>query len=248
MNLDGSHLTRLTNDPRDDSFPVWSPDGTRILFHSDRAGNFDLYVINPDGSGLAQLTTVSQADTFASWSPDGKKIVFQSKRDGNKEIYVMNANGSKQTRLTHSDVDNQFPSWSPDGSQIIYSTQMDGALQLAIMNADGSGQHLLTFGSESYSFPSWSPDGSWIVAAYETPDKTAIIRGEIRADGHFEYTGLTSGQAKDTQPRWSRDGKTIFFTTNRNGNFDIYRMDPDGNNLVWLSVDPQDEEAPSVYP
>jgi TolB protein len=242
------NLNRLTHDSGDDSFPVWSPDGSKILFHSDRAGNYDIYVMNPDGSGVKRLTNDSRADTFASWSADGEKIAFQSKREGPKQIYVMNADGSDQTRLTHSEVDEQFPSWSPDGRQILYSSEIHGVLQLSIMNADGSEQRQLTHGAESYSFASWSPDGRWIVAAYATEDKEEIILAELLPEGTLDVTGLTDSPGKDTQPRWSLDGKYIYFTSNRNGNFDIYRMDADGSNVVWLLVDPPDEEAPSVFP
>ena len=250
MNEDGSDLRRLTNHPRDDSFPVWSPDGKKILFHSDRNGNFDIFVMNPDGSGLRQLTNDSRADTFASWSPDGSQIVFQSKRDGPKQLYLMNADGSGQWRLTHSGVDDQFPAWSPDGGWILYSSEIDKILQLSIIRVDGSDQRQLTFGHESYSFPAWSPDGSSIAAAYKTGDKEEIILGRYDASAMtFTWiTGLTDESGKDTQPRWSPDGKTIYFSTNRNGNFDLYRMDADGGNVVWLSVDPSDEEAASVYP
>jgi TolB protein len=116
------------------------------------------------------------------------------------------------------------------------------------MNADGSEQRQLTHGAESYSFASWSPDGRWIVAAYATEDKEEIILAELLPDGTLDVTGLTDSPGRDNQPRWSSDGKYIYFTSNRNGNFDIYRMDADGSNVVWLLVDPPDEEAPSVFP
>ena len=250
MEEETGNLTRLTKDPRDDSFPVWSPDGRKILFHSDRNGNFDIFVMNADGSGLQQLTNDSRADTFASWSPNGKQIVFQSKREGPKQIYIMNADGSGQRRLTHSKVDDQFPAWSPDGEWILYSSEIDKVLQLFLIGVDGSQATQLTSGHESYSFPAWSPDGSHIAAAYSTEDKEEIILGRInlRVGAFAVVTGLTAEPGKDTQPRWSPDGKYIYFSTNRNGNFDIYRMDADGSHVIWLSVDPSDEEAPSVYP
>src|SRR5215470_14167314 len=65
-----------------------------IVFQSNRAGNEDIYVVNPDGTGLSQLTNDPGLDDLPKWSPDGKRIAFVSDRDGNPEIYVMNANGS----------------------------------------------------------------------------------------------------------------------------------------------------------
>ena len=164
-------VSPLIDDFADDSFPVFSPDGDKILFQSNRDGNYNLYTINPDGSDLTQLTDSAQADTYATWSPDGSQIAFQTKRDGNKEIYVMNADGSDQTRLTHNEVDDQFPAWSPNGDHILYTEDVDNVFQLFIMNADSSNQRQLTNGSESYAFPAWSPDGNHIVVEYITPDK-----------------------------------------------------------------------------
>jgi Tol biopolymer transport system component len=257
--------THLTNDARDDSYPSWSPNGGKILFHSDRASNFDIYTINPDGTGLKQLTDHSNADTYPSWSPDGKQIVFQSKRDGVKQIYVMNADGSNQRRLMKSEFDDQYPSWSPDGKQIIYSSDIKGSLQLMIVNADGSDPRQLTAGSASgqvilgsdpaqsqrgtvsFSFASWSPDGRWIVAAYATEDKEDIILGQINSRGQFDFQGLT-GLARETQPRWSPDGKQVYFVSNAGGNYDIYRINLAGSDLTQITDERSDEEAPSVNP
>jgi TolB protein len=108
----------------------------------------------------------------------------------------------------------------------------------------------LTFGHESYNFAVWSPDGSSIAAGYTTEDKEEIILGRIDLSEltFTVLTGLTDEPGRDSQPRWSPDGKAIYFTSNRNGNFDLFRMDADGNNVIWLIVDPPDEEAPSVFP
>ena len=62
MHADGSEQTNLTNDPADDHDPVWSPDGTKIAFASDRDGYAQLYVMNADGSG-ATLIPNTQLDT-----------------------------------------------------------------------------------------------------------------------------------------------------------------------------------------
>ena len=75
---------------------------SKIVFRSNRDGNWEIYVMNADGSGQKRLPNIAGSDWLPSWSPDGKKIAFQSYRDGNGEIYVMNADGSEQKRLTNS--------------------------------------------------------------------------------------------------------------------------------------------------
>ncbi len=116
---DGSGQTRLTDNPADDRFASWSPDGEKIAFSSDRGSGIDeIYVMNSaDGSGVTRLTNNNNANDLApSWSPDGEKIAFSSDRDENAtyEIYVMDAaDGSGQTRLTNNDADDFNPSLVP---------------------------------------------------------------------------------------------------------------------------------------
>jgi len=69
MNADGSEVTQLTDDDANDMFPAWSPDGTRITFHSNRDGNVEIYVMNADGSNVMNLTNNSADDTIPAWYP-----------------------------------------------------------------------------------------------------------------------------------------------------------------------------------
>ena len=86
MNGDGSGLVRVTYSGAHDDYPRWSPNGTKILFQSDRdhpdTGYMDIYVMNADGSGVTRLTSDANDDCSANWSPDGSKITFQSLRNG----------------------------------------------------------------------------------------------------------------------------------------------------------------------
>ena len=66
--------------------PTWSPDGSKIAFHSTRDGNNEIYVMNADGSGQTRLTNNPAAGLLPAWSPDGIKIAFTSIRGGNQEI------------------------------------------------------------------------------------------------------------------------------------------------------------------
>jgi TolB protein len=69
MRADGADQRRLTFDIGTVRTPHWSPDGQYILFASDRAGNFDLYVMRADGSDIRQLTTDPAEDYAADWQP-----------------------------------------------------------------------------------------------------------------------------------------------------------------------------------
>jgi eukaryotic-like serine/threonine-protein kinase len=77
VRTDGGDLRQLTNDLARDRTPYWSPDGSRILFASNRSGKYEAWTIRPDGSGLTQITHLpDQPVAYPFWSPDGKQIGF----------------------------------------------------------------------------------------------------------------------------------------------------------------------------
>jgi hypothetical protein len=110
--------TLLTDiDETDDFAPDWSPDGTKIAYHSLNFSsiecNNEIYVMNADGTNPTRLACNPASDISPIWSPDGTKIVFQSNRDGNSEIYVMNADGSGQTNISNNPAFEDQPDWGP---------------------------------------------------------------------------------------------------------------------------------------
>jgi len=122
MKLDGSNPVRLTYEPGIDAFPDWSPDGTRIVFHTARDGvlstgeGFEVYVMNADGTNQTNLTNDPGLDGHPNWTPDGTRIVFISNRDDDpidKNIYLINPDGTNLTRLTTSQNgrDSIWPNW-----------------------------------------------------------------------------------------------------------------------------------------
>lgn len=151
INANGSGKKQVTDHPDEDREPVWSPDGSRILFHCvDDERNYDLCVVNANGSGRKRLTDQPGSDTHSysyggsSWSSDGSRIVFRSQRDGDPEVYVMNADGSKQQNLSRSPGADGAPVWTPDGQRILFVSTRDGNSEIYTMNADGSGLANLT--------------------------------------------------------------------------------------------------------
>jgi TolB protein len=105
--------TQLTNDPANDADPAWSPDGQFVGFASQRAGNWDIFVIRIDSGQLAQLTSDPSDEQVPSGSPDGSEIAFMSNRDdpSSPEIYVMVADGSNVRRVTNHAGFDGHPTW-----------------------------------------------------------------------------------------------------------------------------------------
>lgn len=217
MDSDGGHLTRLTGGPADDLLPVWSPDGKRLAFVSDRDGNMEIYVMNADGSGVTRLTNNSATDGDPAWSPDGKRIAFDSDRDGNREVYVMNADGNRQIRLTDNPADDGSPTWSPDGKRMAFSSTREGLNRIYIMNADGGGLTCLTEGEANDMWPIWSPQGTEIAFISDRDNSFWYKNDEIytmNVNGRNQ-TNITHYPGQDSIPSWSPDGKQIVFSSRR---------------------------------
>lgn len=122
---DWSDERRLTNDPGNDGGALWSPDGAKLLFASDRDRNGrclfhdcvghapELYVMTADGSDQRRLTRTRATEGGWAWSPDGSRIVFAriADEEDDYELFLMNADGSCERRLTDHDAWDWMPSW-----------------------------------------------------------------------------------------------------------------------------------------
>ncbi len=152
MNISTRKLRRLTNNSRIDVSPAWSPDGKKIAFVSDRAGNTHIYVVKSDGSDIKRLTFKGKNESPA-WSPKGDKIAFARSTNGNFDIWVMNPDGTQQRQVTSDLHDDEHPSWASNGRNIAFKSDRGGPSAIYIMKADGTNIVEVAKGSN----PSWSP-------------------------------------------------------------------------------------------
>ncbi|PAU93638.1 hypothetical protein CK503_10815 [Aliifodinibius salipaludis] len=200
MSSDGSSPFRLTTDPAYEFDPDVSPDGTKILFSSERDGNREIYTMDADGSNLTRITNNSTGDVAPTWSPDGSEIAFISNRDESTgELYTMNADGSSVQRLTNNSAYNDSPDWSPDGSKIAFRSNRDGDYDIYKINPDGSGLQQLTINSVRDSEPAWSPDGEHIIFQSELPSNRDLYKMSKAGNN---LINLTDDPALDGGPSW----------------------------------------------
>jgi Tol biopolymer transport system component len=227
MNADGSNQTRLTFNAFDDTDPAWSPNGQKIAFASDRAGNLEIYVMNKDGTNQTRLTNNAAADFSPAWSPDGTKLVFVRIVNGTGEIGVMNADGTGQTNISNHPDDDQAPAWSVT-NKIVFQTNRDGDDEIGIMNPDGSGRVQLTDNSVADYGGDWAPDG---LKVYFTRDPMGSSPTEIGVIdvATLLQTRLTTNTAPEADPVISPTGLFVAYTSVGVGGVeDIFKMTAGG--------------------
>ena len=232
---DGSNLTRLTNSPGSDLRPVWSPDGMKLAFVSQRDGNFEIYFMNADGSQPTRMTNNSAGDDAPAWAPDGRSIAFASDAAGSSAIYVMDADGGNVRRVTFDSNSDGGPTWSPDGTMLAFESRRDGDYEIYTINADGTFLRKLTNNESRDQHSAWSPDGTRMAFATNRDGNDEIY--VMDADGGNQVR-LTDHPALDAQPAWSADGMRIVFDSGRNAARDIYSMSHTGGEISRVTVDP----------
>jgi TolB protein len=254
---------RVTN--VSDAYPVESPDGKKIVFQSNRTGNWEIFTMNSDGTELKQLTHEPAADNTPSWSPDGKRIVFVSERNGKEydsEVYIMNADGGNQIRLTAQIGDDSHPKFTPDGKRIIFNSARSTPdlsqpwskqwVELFFMDTDGKNVRQITSFKTISTFPSVSPNGqkilyrkvidgpafNWDLSQNVNNRNSEIFVMDV--DGSND-SNISKSAAFDGWPAWSPDGKMIVFASNRSGPANtgqLFVTNANGKNLRQVSNGP----------
>jgi len=222
--------------------------GGKIVFASERDGNYELYVINPDGSGATRLTNTPLAsDREPAWSPDGNRIAFVSDRDGNPEIYTMSVTGDgggfiAPTRLTNNPADDTAPTWSPDGARIAFVSGRSGNDEIFVMNADGTNQTNVSNNPHDDNEPAWSPDGAKIAFTSARDINEEVYSMDATGSAQTNLSNNSNGD--DRQPSWA--GNRIAFTSTRDGNEEIYAMNADnGSGQTRLTNNPAADTDPA---
>ncbi len=244
INVGEQRAYRLTDNRAYDSGAVWSPDGKTYIATSEWvAGETEeLQVLNDAGEWVwideeltgdrdlisvdlghlpEFLTDNAATDEYPAWSPDGERIAFSSDRTGDPEIFVMDPNGDNVVQLTNSPGEDWQPSWSPDGERIVFASPRTGNWEIYVMDADGGNVIQLTDRLGIDWTPEWSPDGTRI--AFTSKAKAA----EVVVD---EETG------------------EVLQTVPGAGTWDVYVMDPNGENVIQLTDHPASDFEPTWSP
>lgn len=211
----------------------------RIVFTSNRDGDWDIYSMDVNGNNLVQLTDHPADDRNPACSPDGRRIAFTSERGLTYDLYVMDSDGDTVIRLTHDNFFESRASWSPDGTKIAFTSFCHINCDIVTVDADGGNWTRLTKDEMIDNTPSWSPDGRKIAfVSYRRVwafDHKHIFVMNADGKGRRNLTGDTDLRF-NSNPTWSPDGRKIAFESRQLlGGNDIYVITAEEKELKRLT-------------
>ena len=218
VSQNGSGQTQLTNGGSTDSGPAWSPDGTKIAFHSNRDGNLEIYKMNADGTGVTRVTNNAAADFNPTWSPDGTKIAFISNRTGPQQVWVMNFDGSNPTALTNVTTLPDNPEWSPDGTRVAFNTEGAPGEDIYTIKVDGTGLTNIAPSPSDDVYPTWSPNDATIAFLSNRDTHSDHLEVyKVPADGGTAVRLTVNNFAGGYGLAWSPYGQSLAVAFQPNG-------------------------------
>lgn len=151
----------LIRSTRADHSQQISPDGTKIVFASDRTGNYEIWIADADGKNQRQVTDSSASAGSPRFSPDGKFIAFDEQFADGSAVCVTSVNGGTIRRLTEDNENAKLPAWSRDGNWIFFVSNRSGEEQMWKKPASGGASVQITKQGAFEMFA--APDGKSII-------------------------------------------------------------------------------------
>lgn len=234
-NADGSGERPLLDTSALNYDAVWSPDGTSIVFTSEREGSADLFRMHLDGGGIERLTDSPAYDDQAAFSPDGKQLAYVTTRNGGTaDLWTLDLQTRRTAPLTSGPGGDFRPAWSPDGQWIAFSSDRASNLPFArgrwehlqlaeiyLVHPDGSGLKRVTEHGDFCGSPKWTADSRRVVAYCMTAEQTLDNRRPVQEhpeDTRLMSIDVASGAASEVQagagvkfnPSLLRDGTIAY--------------------------------------
>ena len=223
-------LTRLTLDPSTDGYPLWTPDGQRIIFSSNRGGAMNLWWQAADGTGAAERLTASSNGQFPTgMTPDGTAVMFNEQTHAmGRDLMQLALDGTlRVTPLLQTKFDELNGIVSPDGRWLAYESNSSGSFEIYVRpfpNVGGGQRQVSTEGGRQ---PLWGRSGKEL---FYLGGNNALLRVPVEASG---TTWNASTPMKLLEGRYVTGG-----TLSR-----MYDVSPDGQRSLMIKAAGTDASA-----
>lgn len=262
VNVTDLKVKQLTFGKFESDTPSWSPDGHFITFTTmvsppNEPNSKQVFIMKFDGSEQKQLTFGQSNSINPAWSPSGKQILYiydhidvvDNESKAIQSLYVMRADGSDQYSLVKEFVSSA--SWYSNDLVSVSTPESRHGLKTYIVDLNGAILYQIPETSTD-GIPSWSPNGDFIafehMSGLESPKCSGISVIEPGSVNSCFVIDKILPPVQAHTPSWSPDSKFIAFSSNLNGDFDLYLSKADGSGLVQLTNIPGDEEGPIWSP
>ena len=254
IRYDGTDPVEVTSGTTFDINPIWSADGKKLIFVSDRGGIKDVWYITVDEKGKPTASalpiTVGVGVETIALSKDGSHLAYAKVADYSNicSIPIVHDSRIKLDEVQAITAENHFIellSISPDGKWIAFDSNRSGNEDIWIMRKDGTELRQFTTHPAHDWAPAWSPDGKKI-AFHSLREGNRDLYIKPVAGGAI--TPLTDHPEQDFLPRWSPDGEEIAFFSSRSGNLDVWIIPSKGGEPRQLTFDQRQDQTPIWSP
>ena len=256
-------IHQLTKGDYNNAFGYYSPLGDRIVFQSDRDGNWEIYLMDEKGIQDVRLTHDLAHEEMPVFASDSKGIAFTSTRedsghldrvDMTRNIYYMDIVGNQQARIVESLFDDWYPAFTNKKNEIVFVSETDDPREINfdeklsdiyLRDLNSGTTFRLTQNEADDGSPSVSRNGKWILFNSNRSGTFQIHRMDKKGTLVEQLTFL---EGNCGGPHFSHNGKKIVFFAELNNNYDIYIMTATGQKLTKLTCHPAQDAYPCFSP